>query len=129
MSSTPTTKPTSAPTQLERKTFERQRFYCGNAGHMRIECRAKQRDEANDIIKEDVIKTTRPSGPDKPKYNPKLVCHVCRYTGQSARERRHRSNKREQFNTWKNDIPHEYTRRQQKQTSGLETATTTAKSD
>ena len=28
----------------------------------------------------------KPADPDKPKYNPKLVCQICGYTGPSARD-------------------------------------------
>ena len=32
----------------------------------------------------------KPADPDKPKYNPKLVCQICGYTGHSARDCRRR---------------------------------------
>ena len=44
--------PTPSP-QPERKNFKGQ---CGKTGHWKIECRAKQRDEANGISVEDSIK-------------------------------------------------------------------------
>ena len=85
-----TTKPTATTTQSDRKRFERQYFYCGKTGHRKTECRAKQRDEANGIKKEDAIPMKKPADPDKPKYNPKLVCQICGYTGHSARDCRRR---------------------------------------
>ena len=74
----PTTTTTTQPT--ERKRFERQCFYCGKTGHRKTECRARQRDEANGIKKEDAIPMKKATDPDKPKYNPKLVCQICGYT-------------------------------------------------
>ena len=71
-----TTKPTVTTTQPKRKRFEGQCFYCGKTGHRKTECRARQRDEANGIKKEDVIAMKKPGDPDKPKYNPKLVCQI-----------------------------------------------------
>ena len=87
---TPATKPTLAPTQPEGKKIEEQCFYCDKTGHRKIEYRAKQSVEANGIAKEDVTKTTRTSNPDKSKYNPKLVCQICGYTGHSVRDCRRR---------------------------------------
>ena len=84
----PTTTTTTQPT--ERKRFERQCFYCGKTGHRKTECRARQRDEANGIKKEDAIPMKKATDPDKPKYNPKLVCQNCGYTGHSARDCRRR---------------------------------------
>ena len=72
-----TTKPTTTTTTTqptERKRFEGQCFYCGKTGHRKTECRARQRDEANGIKKEDAIPMKKAADPDKPKYNPKLVC-------------------------------------------------------
>ena len=68
----PTTTTTTQPT--ERKRFEGQCFYCGKTGHRKTECRARQRDEANGIKKEDALPMKKATDPDKPKYNPKLVC-------------------------------------------------------
>ena len=86
-----TTKPaTTTTTQPERKRFEGQCFYCGKTGHRKTECRARQRDEANGIKKEDAIPMKKAVDPDKPKYNPKLVCQICGYTGHSARDCRRR---------------------------------------
>ena len=84
----PTTTTTTQPT--ERKRFEGQGFYCGKTGHRKTECRARQRDEANGIKKEDAIPMKKATDPDKPKYNPKLVCQICGYTGHSARDCRRR---------------------------------------
>ena len=84
----PTTTTTTQPT--ERKRFEGQCFYCGKTGHRKTECRARQRDEANGIKKEDAIPMKKATDPDKPKYNPKLVCQICGYTGHSARDCRRR---------------------------------------
>ena len=84
----PTTTTTTQPT--ERKRFEGQCFYCGKTGHRKTECRARQRDEANGIKKEDAIPMKKAADPDKPKYNPKLVCQICGYTGHSARDCRRR---------------------------------------
>ena len=84
----PTTTTTTQPT--ERKRFEGQCFYCGKTGHCKTECRARQRDEANGIKKEDGIPMKKATDPDKPKYNPKLVCQICGYTGHSARDCRRR---------------------------------------
>ena len=84
-----TTKPTTTTTTAqptERKRFEGQCFYCGKTGHRKTECRARQRDEANGIKKEDAIPMKKAADPDKPKYNPKLVCQICGYTGHSARD-------------------------------------------
>ena len=75
----PTTTTTTQPT--ERKRFKGQCFYCGKTGHRKTECRARQRDEANGIKKEDAIPMKKAADPDKPKYNPKLVCQICGYTG------------------------------------------------
>ena len=86
---TTTNKPAPAVTQAERKKFERQCFYCGKTGH-RNKYKAKQRDEANSIQKEDDIPMKKQTDPDKPKYNPKLVCQICGYTGHSARDSRRR---------------------------------------
>ena len=86
-----TTKPaTTTTSQPERKRFEGQCFYCGKTGHRKTECRAHQRDEANGIKKEDAIPMKKAVDPDKPKYNPKLVCQICGYTGHSARDCRRR---------------------------------------
>ena len=88
-----TTKPTTTTTTTqptERKRFEGQCFYCGKTGHRKTECRAQQRDEANGIKKEDAIPMKKAADPDKPKYNPKLVCQFCGYTGHSARDCRRR---------------------------------------
>ena len=85
-----TTKPATPTTQPERKRFEGQCFYCGKTGHWKTECCARQRDEANGIKKEDAIPRKKPADPDKPKYNPKLVCQICGYTGHSARDCRRR---------------------------------------
>ena len=85
-----TTKLTATKTQPERKRFEGQCFYCGKTGHRKTECRARQRDEANRNKKEDAIPMKKPADPDKPKYNPKLVCQICGYTGYSARDCRRR---------------------------------------
>ena len=87
---TTTTKPATPTTQLKRKRFEGQCFYCGKTDHCKIECRARQRDDANGIKKEDAIPMKKPADPDKPKYNPKLVCQICGYTGHSARDCRRR---------------------------------------
>ena len=66
-----TTKPaTTTTTQPERKRFEGNCFYCGKTGHRKNECRARQRDEANGIKKEDAIPMKKTVDPDKPKYNP-----------------------------------------------------------
>ena len=51
---------------------------------------ARQLDEANGIKKEDAIPMKKAANPDKPKYNPKLVCQICGYTGHSARDCRRR---------------------------------------
>ena len=90
-----TTKPTTTTTThpTERKRFEGQCFYCGKTGHGKTECRARQRDEANGIKKEDAIPMKKATDPDKPKYNPKLVCQFCGYTGHSARDCRQRNPK------------------------------------
>ena len=88
-----TTKPATPTTQPERKRFEGQCFYCGKTGHRKTECRARQREEAIGIKKEDAIPMKKPADPDKPKYNPKLVCQVCGYTGHSARDCRRRNPK------------------------------------
>ena len=88
-----TTKPTTTTTTThptERKRFEGQCFYCGKTSHRKTECRARQRDEANGIKKEDAIPMKKATDPDKPKYNPKLVCQICGYTGHSARDCRRR---------------------------------------
>ena len=84
----PATTTTTQPT--ERKRFEGKCFYCGKTGHRKTECRARQRDEANGIKKEDAIPMKKAADPDKPKYNPKLVCQICGYTGHSARDCRRR---------------------------------------
>ena len=84
----PATTTTTQPT--ERKRFEGQCFYCENTGHRKTECRARQRDEANGIKKEDAIPMKKAADPDKSKYNPKLVCQICGYTGHSARDCRRR---------------------------------------
>ena len=73
-----------------KRKFEGKCFYCGKVGHRKQECRAKQRDEANGIVKPDAIQRNQPADPDKPKYNPKLVCQICGYTGHSARDCRKR---------------------------------------
>ena len=87
----PTTTTTTQPT--ERKRFERQCFYCRKTGHRKTECRARQRDEANGIKKKDAVPMKKATDPDKPKYNPKLVCQICGYTGHSARDCRRRISK------------------------------------
>ena len=82
-----TTKPaTTTTSQPERKRFEGQCFYCGKTGHRKTECRARQRDEANGIKKEDAIPMKKAVDQDKPKYNPKLVCQICGNTSHSARD-------------------------------------------
>ena len=94
-SSNPTTsattkQATTTTPQPERKRFEGQCFYCGKTGYRKNECCARQRDEANGIKKEDAIPMKKTVDPDKPKYNPKLVCQICGYTGHSARDCRRR---------------------------------------
>ena len=84
----PQTKPTTD--QLQQKRFEGKCFYCGKLGHRKHECRSKQRDEANGIVKPDAIPRNSTAPQDKPKYNPKLVCQICGYTGHSAKDCRHR---------------------------------------
>ena len=102
----PTTTTTTQPT--ERKRFEGQCFYCGKTGHRKTECRARQRDEANGIKKEDAIPMKKATNPDKPRYNPKLVCQICGYTGHSARDCRRRIPKERR----QDPLCHESTRRQ-----------------
>ena len=46
--------------------------------------------EANGIKKEDANPMKKATDPDKPKYNPKLVCQICEYTGHSASDCRRR---------------------------------------
>ena len=79
-------KTATTTTQPERNKVEGQFFYCGKTGHRKVECKAKQRDEANGIKKEDAIPMKKQTEPDKPKYNPKLVCQICGYTRPSARD-------------------------------------------
>ena len=50
----------------------------------------RQRDEANGVTKPDAIQPTQRQDDDKPKFNPKLVCQICRYSGHSARDCRKR---------------------------------------
>ena len=61
---------------IERLQFEGQRIYCGKPCLWKVECRAKQRDEANRITKEDAIKMKQPADPNKLKYNQKQVCQL-----------------------------------------------------
>ena len=90
-STTAINEPAPAVTKPERKKIEGQCFYCGKTGHRTIECRAKQRDEANGINKKGgAIPMKKQTDPDKPKYNPKLVCQICGYTGYSAGDCRQR---------------------------------------
>ena len=72
------------------KRFDGKCFYCGKQGHRIQECRGRQRDEANGINKPDTIQPIKRQDEDEPKYNPKLVCQICGYTGNSARDCRKR---------------------------------------
>ena len=81
------TKPNPKPRP---KQFEGKCFYCGKQGHRKQECRGRQRDEANGTTKPDAIQPVKRQEDDKPKYNPKLVCQICGYTGHSARDCRKR---------------------------------------
>ena len=65
-----TTKPATPTTQPERKRFEAQCFYCGKTSHRKSECRARQRDEANGIKKEDAIPMKKPADPDNLSLTP-----------------------------------------------------------
>ena len=76
--------------KTETKRFEGKCFYCGKQGHRKQECRGRQRDEANGTTKPDAIQPAKRQEDDKPKYNPKLVCQICGYTGHSARDCRKR---------------------------------------
>ena len=61
---------------VERLKIEGQRIYCGKTCLWKVECRAKQRDEANGITKEGAIKKKQLPDPNKLKYNQKLVCQL-----------------------------------------------------
>ena len=82
-------QPKQHPEQQPQKKFEGKCFYCGKMGHRKHERRSKLRDEANGIVKPDAIPRNSTAPTDK-KYNPKLVCQICGYTGHSARDCRHR---------------------------------------
>ena len=93
------------------KRFDGKCFYCGKEGHMKQECRGRQRDEANGINKPDAIQPTKRHDEDKPKYNPKLVCQICGYTGHSARDCRKRIPK--QTSTPYGQLPYQRTDEQE----------------
>ena len=84
------TRSDQAQPKTETKRFEGKCFYCGKQGHRKPECRGRQRNEANGTIKPDAIQPAKRQEDDKPKYNPKLVCQICGYTGHSARDCRKR---------------------------------------
>ena len=84
------TRSDQAQPKTETKRFEGKCFYCGKQGHRKQECRGRQRDEANGTTKPDAIQPAKRQEEDKPKYNPKLVCQICGYTGHSARDCRKR---------------------------------------
>ena len=75
------------------KRSEGKCFYCGKQDHRKQDCRGRQRDEANGISKPDATQPAKQQDEDKPKYNLKLVCQICRYTGHSARDCRKRIQK------------------------------------
>ena len=79
------TRSDQAQPKTENKRFKGKCFYCGKQGHRKQECRGSHIDEANGVNKLDAIQPTKRQDEDKPKYNPKLVCHICGYTGHSAR--------------------------------------------
>ena len=62
----------------------------GKQCHRKQECRGRTRDEAIGISKPDAIQPAKQKEGDKPKFNPMLMCLICGYTGQSARECRKR---------------------------------------
>ena len=93
------------------KRFDVKCFYCGKQGHRKQECRGRQRDEANGINKPDAIQPTKRQDEDKPKYNPKLVCQICGYTGHSARDCRKRIPK--QMSTPYGQLPYQRTDEQE----------------
>ena len=74
----------------DNKRFGGKCLYCGQQGHMKQECRGRQKDEANCISEPIVIQPAKQKEDNKPKYNPKLVCQICGYTGHSARDCRKR---------------------------------------
>ena len=61
---------------VERLKIEGQRIYCGKTCLWKVECRVKQRVEANGITKEGAIKMKQLPDPNKLKYNQKLVCQL-----------------------------------------------------
>ena len=83
------TRSDKAQHKTETKRFEGKCFYYGKQGHRKQECRGRQRDEANGTTKPDAIQPAKRQEEDKPKYNPKLACQICGYTGHSARDCRH----------------------------------------
>ena len=87
------TRSDQAQPKTETNRFEGKCFYCGKQGHRKQECRGRQRDEANGTTKPDAIQPAKRQEDDKPKYNPKLVCQICGYTGHSARDCRKRISK------------------------------------
>ena len=93
--------------KTETKRFEGKCFYCGKQGHRKQECRGRQRDEANGTTKPDAIQPAKRQEDDKPKYNPKLVCQICGYTGHSARDCRKRIPK--QTSTPNGQLPYKRT--------------------
>ena len=62
-------------------------LYCGKRGHKERDCRSKK-PEANTQPQDNRQEEPQP---ERAKYNSKLVCNSCRYTGHSARDCIHRA--------------------------------------
>ena len=76
--------------------FEGNCQYCNNVGHKWIERRKRLRDEASGTYTKTQQRPQQTNNngeqqqTDKPRYNSKLVCHICGKVGHSARDCRNR---------------------------------------
>ena len=76
-----------------KKKFDGNCRYCAIYGHKWAECRKRLRDEAagNNNSQAQKKPEQQNNNPEtQPKYNAKLVCQICGYTGHSAKDCRYR---------------------------------------
>ena len=76
-----------------KKKFDGTCRYCAIYGHKWAECRKRQRDAAagnNSQAHKTSEPQTNAQSESQPKFNAKLVCQICGYTGHSAKDCRYR---------------------------------------
>ena len=84
-----TKKQIEADTPQAKKKFDGTCQYCAIYGNKWAECRKRQRDAAAGHNNSQAHKTSEPQtnaqSESQPKFNAKLVCQLCGYTGHSAK--------------------------------------------